>query len=76
MRPQQTRVSPLGRRRPISPLGPALLAAANTEIAERLYLAETTVKTHVGHILSKLNLRDRVSMVITAYDAGLVRPGR
>ena len=48
----------------------------NTEIAERLYLAETTVKTHVGHILSKLNLRDRVSMVITAYDAGLVRPGR
>lgn len=48
----------------------------NTEIAERLYLAETTVKTHVGHILSKLSLRDRVSMVITAYDAGLVRPGR
>lgn len=48
----------------------------NSEIAERLYLAETTVKTHVGHILSKLSLRDRVSMVITAYDAGLVRPGR
>ena len=48
----------------------------NSEIAERLYLAETTVKTQIGHILSMRGLRDRVSMVITAYDAGLVRPGR
>ena len=46
----------------------------NTEIAGTLYLAEATVKTHIGHILSKLNLRDRVGMVVLAYDTGLVRP--
>ena len=46
----------------------------NTEIAGSLFLGEATVKTHIGHILAKLALRDRVQMVITAYDAGLVRP--
>jgi DNA-binding NarL/FixJ family response regulator len=47
---------------------------ANPEIARRLYLSEATVKTHVGRILAKLGLRDRVHAVIFAYDHGIVRP--
>jgi DNA-binding NarL/FixJ family response regulator len=46
----------------------------NAEIARRLYLSEATVKTHVGRIVAKLSLRDRVHAVIFAYDHGLVRP--
>ncbi len=49
---------------------------SNGEIAQQLHLSQATVKTHVGRILTKLALRDRVQVVVFAYEAGIVRPGQ
>jgi DNA-binding NarL/FixJ family response regulator len=48
---------------------------SNTTIASTLFIAETTVKTHIAHILTKLGLADRAQAVVLAYETGLIRPG-
>ncbi|MBX6387070.1 MAG: response regulator transcription factor, partial [Microbispora sp.] len=48
---------------------------SNSEIAARLFISDTTAKTHVSRILTKLGLRDRIHAVIFAYESGLIVPG-
>src|SRR6266700_6127207 len=62
--------------RELEVMGQTARGLTNREIAERLYIGEGTVKTHVARILTKLGLRDRVQVVVYAYEHAIVHPGQ